>query len=321
MIRDADFLAEVARMYYQQNLSQAEIAEKMYISRSKVSRLLQEALDKGVVEIIIHDTWERATDIEQQMLKRFELKDVRVLKGRGRSNAETLEGLGFLAAGYVDSLIEPNMVLGVSWGNAVYNTIKAFRPNKRVPIKVVQIFGGAHYNNPQIDGPDLVRQMATVYGGEYYYLHAPLYVANEEVRKLFLQQSMIIQTMKLAEQANVVLTGIGSLDPKVISEIWPTYLSNDALTDLRAKGAVGHMNARLYDVDGKILNIDLHNGIIGLELECLRRIEHVIAVAGSEFKAEAILGALRGKYLNVLITDDAAAYKLLFLDSYGRPKG
>jgi len=318
MTRDVDFLAQVARMYYKENLSQAEIADKLYISRPTVSRLLQEALDRGVIEIIIHGSWERATEIEQEMLKRFSLKDVRVLKGRGRSDVETLEGLGFLAASYIDGLIEPNVVLGVSWGNAVFNTIKAFRPNRRVQIKVVQIFGGAHYNNPKIDGPDLVRQMATIYGGDYYYLHAPLYVANEEVRKVFLQQSMIIQTLKLAEKANIVLTGIGSLDPKVLSAIWPSYLSNEALTDLRGRGAVGHMNAHLYDINGKILNVDLHKGIIGLELECLHQIENVIAVAGSEYKAEAILGALRGKYLNVLITDDAAAYKLLFLDSYGR---
>ncbi|RLC59170.1 MAG: sugar-binding transcriptional regulator, partial [Chloroflexota bacterium] len=87
-----------------------------------------------------------------------------------------------------------------------------------------------------------------------------------------------------------------------------------ALARLRTQGAVGDICARHYDAQGHVLDIELNQRIVGIELEALHSIGQVVGVAGGEAKAEAILGALRGGHVNVLVTDDAAARKVLALD-------
>jgi len=90
-------------------------------------------------------------------------------------------------------------------------------------------------------------------------------------------------------------------------------VDREALARLRAQGVVGDICARHYDAQGRVMDIELNHRIVGLELEALHGIGQVIGVAGGEAKAEAILGALRGGHVNVLVTDDAAARKVLAL--------
>jgi DNA-binding transcriptional regulator LsrR (DeoR family) len=113
---------------------------------------------------------------------------------------------------------------------------------------------------------------------------------------------------------DIALVGIGSLVPEVSSLLRAGYLDREALAQLRAQGAVGDICARHYDSHGQVMDIELNQRIVGIELKDLQDIKQVIGVAGGEAKAEAILGALRGRHVNVLVTDDGAARKLLTLD-------
>jgi DNA-binding transcriptional regulator LsrR (DeoR family) len=109
--------------------------------------------------------------------------------------------------------------------------------------------------------------------------------------------------------------GIGALTPGYSSQIWAGYLDERELAWLRSQGAAGHMAAQFYDIHGQLLDVDVNQRSVGIGIKALLGKDPVIAVAGSEAKAEAILGALRGRYLNVLITDDTAARKVLALDA------
>ena len=310
-----ELLAQVASLYYEDNLTQAEIAHRINISRSMISRLLREAREAGVVEIIIHYPWKTAPEIEHDLTTRFHLRQARVLVGRGRPYEEILRGLGVLAAHYLESILAEGTILGISWGTAVYSTVRALRPDRRLPITVVQMIGAVGTGNQQIDGPDLARLLANVYGGEHRYLHAPLIVEEAHVREILLQEPRIRETLSLARRADIALVGIGSLVPEVSSLLRAGYVDREALTQLRAQGAVGDVCARHYDAQGRVLDIELNQRIVGIELEALHDIEHVIGVAGGGAKAEAILGALRGGHVNVLVTDDVAASEVLRLDA------
>ncbi len=310
-------LAQVASLYYEDNLTQAEIARRINTSRPTVSRMLREAREAGVVEITIHYPWKTALEIERDLIARFRLHHARVLAGQGLPYEEILRGLGVLAAQYLESILRKGTTLGISWGTAVYSTVQALRPDRKMPITVVQMIGAVGTSNPQIDGPDLARLLANVCGGEHRYLHAPLIVEYAHVREALLQEPSIHETLSLARQADVALVGIGSLVPEVASLLRAGYLDRDALAQLRAQGAVGDVCARHYDAQGRVLDIELNQRIVGIELEALRGIEQVIGVAGGEAKSEAILGALRGGHVNILVTDSAAAIKVLALDQDG----
>jgi len=317
MIERTELLARVASMYYEDNLTQDEIARRVGTSRSTVSRMLQEAQGAGVVEIIVHYPWKTAPEIEEELIARFHLCQARVLLERGQPYEEILRGLGVLAARYIESIVgeggERSDILGISWGVAVHSTVRALRPGRRLPIMVVQMVGAVGEGDPLIDGPELARLLASAYGGEYRHLHAPLIVEDAHTREVLLGEPRIRETLRLARRADVALVGIGAPQPAVYSLLRAGYVDREALAQLRAQGVVGDVCARHYDAQGNVLDIELNQRIVGIELEALHDIEQVIGVAGGEAKMEAILGALRGGHVNVLVTDDATARKVLAL--------
>ena len=314
MSERADYLAQVASMYYDDNLTQEEIAQRIGGSRSTVSRLLNEAREIGVVEITIHHPWKTNPTLERELVEKHDLQQAVVLVGDGRTQTEILRGLGILAARWVDPGLTEGSILGISWGTAVHSTVQALRPSRRIPLTVVQMIGAVGLGDPLIDGPDLARFLANAYGGEYRYLHAPLIVESQRVQEAFHQEAMIQDTLELARRADIALVGIGSLSPHQSSLKRAGYLDKVDLANLRSQGAVGDICARYYDPGGQVLDIELNRRIVGIELEELRGIDRVIAVAGGGLKAEAIRGALLGKYVDVLVTDDLAAQKVLELD-------
>jgi len=316
-IEKLSLLAEVASMYYEQNLTQAEIAARIYSSRSKVSRLLSAARERGIVEVKIHYPGERAYELENQIKRIFDIEEVQVLYGCGRSYTEILKALGELAANYLDGIVRDNMILGVTWGQTLYHTAEALKPRPVKNLLVTQIFGAAGTESPKIDTVDLVRKIASAYDGQHRYIHSPLYVYNDVVRESLLMDPYISETLDLARQADIILTGIGSLHPDVSSSLATRHLDAGVIEELRNSGAVGHLCACFFDEYGEIMDISLNKTIIGLSIAEMCQAGKVVAVAGGEAKAKAILGSLRKRYVDVLITDDTAARKVLELEARG----
>jgi DNA-binding transcriptional regulator LsrR (DeoR family) len=220
-----------------------------------------------------------------------------------------------LAARYIDGIIKDGSILGLSWGRMVYQTVQALRPERDLAIKAVQLFGAAIPNN-RIDGSEVARLFAGKYKGQYYSLHAPLFVENPLLKEALLQDPHIRETLDLAQQADIIITGIGSLESQLTpSQTWLGYLNRKEIDQLRKRGAVGHICAHHYDNEGKILEIELNRGIIGAGLSLLHTAPQVIGIASGQEKSRAILGALRGHHINTLITDDVSARKVLELAS------
>jgi len=313
MIDRTELLARVASMYYEDRATQDEIARRIDTSRSTVSRILQEALDTGVVEIIVHYPWKTVPEVEDELTTRFALRHARILLGRGRPYEEILRGLGVLAAGYLDGLLNEDTILGISWGKAVCSVVRALRPARRLPITVVQIVGAVGQGDPLTDGHELARELARVYGGEFRYLHAPLMVEHTHTGEALMQEQHISDTLALARRADIALVGIGAPDPQNYSLLRAGYIDRAALAEMQARGVVGDVCARHYNAQGRVLDIELNDRVVGIKLESLHRIDQVIGVATGTAKAKAILGALRGGHVNVLITDDVTAKKVLAL--------
>ena len=265
-----NMLASVANLYYNAEMTQNQIAERFFTSRSKISRMLKEARQLGIVEIKILEPWDRNVELEQEFMRRFALKDVRVISVKEANNTMVLQKLGEVAAYYLDNLLNDNMILGISWGNTMYHTVKAVKTSKNIPITVVPIMGAANVRTPERDSLDLSKELAYAYGGTYHYIYAPLFVNSEEVRD------------SLEQEPNI-------------------------------KGAIGHIGGHFYDMEGNEVITPFVNKMIGLGIEDIKNTENVICVAGLEMKAEAILGAVRGGYINTLITDEEAAKAVLAL--------
>ena len=173
-----DLLVTVASLYYELNQNQQQIADRLEISRSSVSRMIKEARDQGIVEIRIHKPVNRDYALEQALIDHFGLQDAYVLLTHGdKREEENLWGVGRLAAGYFQRVIESlplHACIGIAWGTGVYAAINALPEDRTRQIDVVQIIGSVGAPDPLIDGPDLARMAAAKLGGRHYDLHAPV---------------------------------------------------------------------------------------------------------------------------------------------------
>lgn len=306
-----DILATVANLYYNSELTQKQIAERLYTSRSKVSRMLKRARELGIVEINIRELRERNLDYEQQLKERFGLQNIRIvsLKTSGAENG--FRCVTEAASYYFDSIVKPGMTVGISWGNTLYQLVQNISGNtrKNIPITVVPIMGVASVKSPERDGMALARDLAFAYGGEYRYIYAPLFVRERELKEKLVEEENIREVLMLSEHADVILTSVGS----IIYKSWSNYLTVKTLESLEHQGAVGHIAGHFYDISGNELPTSLPDRMIGVSLGDVKKCREVVCVASGESKAEAILGALNGRFLDTLITDERCAYRILEL--------
>jgi DNA-binding transcriptional regulator LsrR (DeoR family) len=307
------FLARVASLYYDQQKSQQEISAELGVSRSAISRFLTEARERGIVEIIVHYPWRTSPSLEQELIAAFNLKSARVLKTENKSYDEMLQGLGTLAAQLLETVLCDGMIIGISWGTALYQMIRAMQPRNLPGVEVVQLIGATGSENVPTDGPVLARFLSDRLGGFPRYLHAPLIVENEAVRETLLQSRNIQETLARAAQADVALVGIGSTNSELYSLKRAGYVDEAETQQIRAAGVVGDICSQHYSLSGECLDIDINHRTVGISLDILSKIDTVIGVAGGSRKGAAILGALHGRHINVLITDERAAQKILAL--------
>lgn len=310
-----DLLATVASLYYKLDQNQSQIAKRLGVSISKISRLLQEAKDRGIVEIHIHMPSPRNIELEQQLVEHFGLHDARVLEiGRETDEQQLLRSTGTIAAMFLHGVIgtlAPGSSIGVAWGTGVHAAVSALPDKVGHQIDVVPLLGGV--GALDIDSPDLSRIVAAKLGGRHYDLHAPVLVEQPHVRSILMSEPTVREGIVRARSVKLAITGIGAVQEKASSFLRAGLLTRADLAHLRNRGAVGEVAGRFYNSRGEADGLEINERIIGVELEDLRRIPLVVAVARGLPKVESILGALNGRYLSVLCTDDITAKAILAL--------
>jgi deoxyribonucleoside regulator len=312
-LENLEFLARVASLYYEEGLTQQRISEALGYSRSAISRFLSAAREAGVVEIFVHHPLQRDLELEAQLRSTFDLEIVRVLKGYNWEYSRMLPLLGSLGARLVEERVRDGMLLGVSWGTAVYEVASALRPPHLPNLTVIQMIGALGTPDPQIDGGELARSFARAFGGRYRIFPAPALVESPQVRQAMMKERPIRDTLALARKVDIAILGIGTTDLAMSSFIRAEYLTPDEIREIAAAGAVGDICAVHFDIQGNVLDIPIAERVVGVSDADIFRIPFRLAVAGGGIKAPAILGALRSKLISALVTDDLAARSVLEL--------
>lgn len=309
-------LAQIAELYYMQNMSQADIAQRFGFSRSKVSRLITESRESGTVQIRINHPVRRDSALESRLARAFKLQDAYVLQTSLYNEAQSLRSLGRLGATYLNEHLTPNSTLGISWGTAIYEVAQALRQRNYPSLRIVQIIGSVGYGDPAVDGPELARNIATLFSGKYFTLNSPVLVKDKQARDTLMNERHIKEVLAMGLEADYYLVGIGSTTPEHSALVRAgSVLAKEMNTINRSDGTVGDICARLYDQSGNFEGIEFNQRVVGISLQQLRDANGtVVGIAGGEAKAPAILGAVRGGLVDVLITDDKAATKVLELD-------
>lgn len=304
-------LEEVASLYYEERRTQSEIADQLFISRSQISRLLQEAQEQGIVEIRVNHAVERNYDTENRLKIRYNLKDARIVNCRKKHENNPKQRAAKLAAQYLGGRIKRDTMLGVSWGSTVYETVRFLEVEKPVPINIVQIMGAAADANPAGSTVEMTQKLADLYRANVFYLNAPLFIEDEYVHSTIMADPYIAKTLEMAINSDIILTGIGTLDAIQSTNAWLGYMSDEMLAEITALGGIGCICARFFDREGRPLSCKWNDNCTGIRLENLKRVPEVVAVATGAEKADAIKGALEGGYIDVLISDSDTTHSML----------
>jgi DNA-binding transcriptional regulator LsrR (DeoR family) len=306
-------LAKVATMYHEHGIKQPEIAERLHLSQSRVSRLLKEAQAAGVVRTIVVPPAGTYPELEEQVRQKYDLSDVIVTDTPSDDDYSLLTSLGSAGAAYLETTLTGSDHVGISsWSATLLATVDAMLPRTvRTAEEIVQVIGGVGNSSVQVKATHLTDRLARVTGAKPVYLPAPGIVSTAAVRDALLADPNLVHLNQAWDDLTTVLAGIGSLTPSPLLKSSGNAISEDETEQLRVKGAVGDVCLRFFDADGVLIESDLNQRVVGIESDRLRAVPRKIGIAGGTVKFEAIRGAARGKWIDVLITDRTTAERLL----------
>ncbi|MHB9094367.1 MAG: sugar-binding transcriptional regulator [Eubacteriales bacterium] len=299
-------------MYYEFGYIQEVIAEKEGISRSSVSRILDKAYKEGIIQIKVVYPLQPVRDLEESLKAHFNLKKVFVVPMIIDHPDAVRNDLGIAVAGFLKEIITDGEIIGVSWGTTLPYVTHNMGIIPKQRITVVQLNGGVAKNYLSTQSGAIVEGFVQAFNAVPYMLPVPAIVDSVDLAAAIAADSNVKQTLDLARQARIALFGIGRASNESIL-VKAGYFCQGEYEDLLNKGAMGDICSRYFKIDGSIADTELYNRTVGISLEELAVKDYSIAVANGEEKAEAILGALRGGYVNTLFIDECAARKCLSL--------
>ncbi|MEH7117928.1 sugar-binding transcriptional regulator [Neobacillus vireti] len=300
---------QAAKLYYLLDYNQNEIAQKLGVSRPTVSRLLQQAKSEGIVQITIMDPTENVENLAMQLEKKFQLKKAIVTSIPQYEDHIIKNYLGEKAAAFLNDIVKDDDIIGVTWGTTLYHIAVELRQKFVKNVKVVQLKGGVSHAETNTYASEILYLFGKAYNTTPLNLPLPAIVDHIVVKQAMEADRHIRRILEMGKKANISVFTIGSI--KTDSLLFQLgYFTDSDLESLYGK-AVGDICSRFFDKDGKVCNESLNQRTLGVNLDELSKKEYSIVVAGGPNKIEGIYGALKGKYANVLITDQFTAKFLL----------
>lgn len=314
-------MARVAAMYHDEGMTQPQIATSLHLSQAKVSRLLKEAREEGIVKISVNVPMGLHTELEAGLRSTFGLMDAIVVGGGQGNDDLTMRNLGSAAAFYLSTTLGKSEVIGLSsWSGTLLAMVDALHPIAGPSASsVIQLLGGLGKPGAQKNATLLTERLATLTGATAQLLPAPGVVGSSAAREALMADPYVRQTFDAMQSVTLGLVGIEALEPSTLLAASGNVFAEDALRELRDLGAVGDICLSFFDGKGALVRASISDRVIAVDLELLRTAPRVVGVAGGAQKLAAIRGAILGGWVNVIITDRTTAEQLLGADDVPRP--
>jgi DNA-binding transcriptional regulator LsrR (DeoR family) len=306
-----DPIVWAAWLYYEERMTQEEIAEQLGVSRASVVNFLQEARDRGIVTIAVASEHLQSVRIARELAKRRGLASCVVVPEDG-GRLPDYERIGRAGARLLAEILEPDDVLGVSWGRTVLALSAALAEMQMPGVSVVQIAGSA-IGTAEFSPELCTSNIAYRIGARCVNLHAPGIVSRPDVKKLFMRESSLIEQFKLIRSCTKVLFGVAGLGA-ASTALRSGYMTPEKMRPYVKGGAVAVMSGRFLDRAGRPVLGPLDEQMIGLTIPEIAKIPERICVAGGLEKIHAIDAVLRGGYATILVTDEPAARALVAIE-------
>jgi len=305
-------MIKIAHLYYEEDMTQSQIAKELSISRTAVSRTLKKMRDAGNVKVSINYNLSKTFQIEQELVNRFGLKEAIVVPcEKGQSSQAKLRSIGKGAARLLNRIIKDNDVVGFSWGSSLAATVDELVTTKEKDVLVVPLVGGPsgklesryHVNT-------IVYNAAQLFKVKSKLLDFPAFMEKKETVEDIKQSFYFQEILELWDKVTIALVGIGS---PVLSGIstWEGFYGEEFCEELESANVSGDICSHFYNLKGEQIHTSISGRTISIDLDHLKKIRYSVGVAESPEKVSAIIGALNGHYLNVLVTTEETAELIL----------
>jgi len=309
---DVRLLSKIGTMYYDQNFNQQEIADRLHLSRPKVSRLLKQAREQGVVQITVVSPNGNFVDIETALEQKYELKEVLIVESdTNMSNQMIKRRIGSASANYLLRTVSEGDLIGVSWGTTLQAMVDSMQPKPIQNLHIVQALGGVGPPEAKAHAADISRRLSQLLNGSLTLLPAPGIVGSVQAKEVLLSDRQVRGALDLFSEIDTLYVGLGALSTNPVLTKDRSEIPEEHYRELMESEAVGDIALRFFDIHGKEIETALKDLVIGISPGELSEIETVVGIAGGLEKVNVIKGALNGKLIDVLITDNQTAAEIL----------
>lgn len=306
---DKQIQTRVAWSYYNENLTQAKIAQKMGITRARVNRILQECRENGLVQIIINSEMAGCVAVERDLEKRFGLLRAVVVPTPVKEK-NIYMAIGETAGAYISRNLRDGQGLGLGWGKTLGASVGGLHQRAAGDVSIVSLFGGlprSGTTNPYDVAAMFSRKLNV---SKCHYIAAPMYVTSEEVRKILKTQPVFKRVFEQAAEVDMALIGAGDLTARSTNVVLGA-LTEEEWHSLLDAGSVGEVFGYFLNEKGEPIEHPLNRRLMGADLEKLKMIPKKVIASGGVQKVPVIKALLIGGYADVLITDEITAKGVL----------
>lgn len=298
----------IAYYYHKAGFTQEHIAGKMNMSRQRVNRILSQCLELGIVQINIEGHEKSNVELETRLETMYGLKAARITTPVTEENAYSM--LGLTAARYLSGVIKNGDVIGFSRGHAMSSLVRNLPRMQHEDLKITQLMGSWNSQHPNVNVDDIVHQAAESLGAATTMLYAPVVVNKPELRASIMSEPYFQEAYAIIRSCTIAAMGIGTIAATLSNDI--PSMEEKEYQQYCDKQAVGEVCAHFFDRDGNPVTTTFDERTISVQLADFRTIPLRIGVAaGLPTKLPAIQGALKGGYINVLVTDQDTAESLI----------
>ena len=308
-IEQLKLMSKISRLYYIDDYKQQAIAEKLNISRTRVSRYLTRAKKERVVEIKINSPREGFEEIEDLVENISGLKECIVVPTSSDIES-TYKMIAASLSGLFDRILKDGDVVGVGWGTTLKSVSNYIEPPKKIRIRVIPLLGGLGKTGIEVNTNSVAKNLAERYGGVSFVMHSPAVLDSREAKEVLERDSSVTEIFRMFDSIDTAVIGMSDIGMQSTMIKTGNFKEED-FNYLEKLGIIGDVNLIFIDSTGRHIHNSLDDRIVRAPLEKLKKIKNVIGVSFGNTKVDVIKAAILGRIINILITDERTARKIL----------
>ncbi len=299
------FISRISKLYYLEGLTQQQIANKLNISMTKVSRYLDRARKENIVEIKINSPKEDFSNLEYEIEEKFKIKECNIVHS-SENDEDMLEEMAGGLNNLLERILKDESYMGIGWGSSLRSIANYIKVSGKSEVKVIPMIGGLGKIGTGVHTNSVAKTIADGLGGISYMIHSPAVLDSKEAREMVEKDSSTRDIIELADKIDTALVGLSDIGPGS-TLINTGDFDMEEFSYLKGLGVVGDVNLIFIDETGRHVPSKIDGRVVRVPVEKLKKIRNIIGVAFGKQKVKTILGALNGNIINILFTDEDTA--------------